>query len=149
MRSVRRRSAFTLIELLVVIAIIAVLIALLVPAVQKVREAASRAQCENNLKQLGIGLHNFHDVFKGFPAAHQSIPNYPGSPSNPPTLSWTPFVLPFIEQGPLYACYRLDRAWDDPATNDNGPNQFQIPLFICPSAPGGRTGANSRGILDY
>jgi prepilin-type N-terminal cleavage/methylation domain-containing protein/prepilin-type processing-associated H-X9-DG protein len=144
-----RRGAFTLIELLVVIAIIAILIALLVPAVQKVRESANRTQCQNNMKQLGVALHGFHDAYKGLPAANQSIPNYPGSPSNPPTLSWTPFILPFIEQGALYNRYRSDRAWNDPNTNDNGPNQVQIPLFICPSAPSERVGANNRGILDY
>jgi prepilin-type N-terminal cleavage/methylation domain-containing protein/prepilin-type processing-associated H-X9-DG protein len=144
-----RRPAFTLIELLVVIAIIAILIALLVPAVQKVREAASRAQCANNLKQIGLGLHNHHDTYHGFPAAQLSIPMYAGSPANPPILSWTPFVLPFIEQGPLYQRYRLDRDWADPKNNDNGPNQFQIPVFSCPSAPLDRVGANKRGILDY
>jgi prepilin-type N-terminal cleavage/methylation domain-containing protein/prepilin-type processing-associated H-X9-DG protein len=145
----RERTAFTLIELLVVMAIIAILIALLLPAVQKVREAAARAQCENNMKQLGLGLHNYHDTSRGFPAAQLSIPMYAGSPSNPPTLSWTPFILPFIEQGPIYQRYRVDRAWDDASTNDAGPNQFQIPVFICPSAPGPRVGANNRGILDY
>ena len=144
-----RRSAFTLIELIVVIAIIAILIALLVPAVQKVREAASRAQCENNLKQLGLALHGYHDANHGFPAAQLSIPMYAGSPSNPPTLSWTPFVLPFIEQGGLFSRYRIDRDWADPNNNDNGPNQIQIPIFQCPSAPSNRVGANRRGIIDY
>src|SRR5437870_6348487 len=89
-----RRSAFTLIELLVVIAIIAILIALLVPAVQKVREAAARAQCANNLKQLAVGLHNYHDVRKSFPACPPSNGN--------PSLGWTTFVLPYIEQEPLF-----------------------------------------------
>jgi prepilin-type N-terminal cleavage/methylation domain-containing protein len=144
-----RRPAFTLIELLVVIAIIAVLIALLVPAVQKVRESANRAQCQNNLKQLGVALHNYHDANHGLPAAQLTIPMYAGSPSNPPTLSWTPFVMPFIEQTGIYQHYRFDRDWADPTTNDNGPNQFQIPIFLCPSAPPNRVGANRRGIIDY
>jgi prepilin-type N-terminal cleavage/methylation domain-containing protein len=141
----RPHPGFTLIELLVVIAIIAILIGLLVPAVQKVREAAARMQCTNNLKQLGLGLHNYHDANGGFPPAKQENP--PGSTTR--VHSWTPLVLPYIEQDNLYRKYRFDVRWDDAATNDAGVNQAQLKVFICPSAPSNRVGSNKRGIIDY
>jgi prepilin-type N-terminal cleavage/methylation domain-containing protein/prepilin-type processing-associated H-X9-DG protein len=104
-----QREGFTLIELLVVIAIIAVLIGLLVPAVQKVREAAARAQCTNNVKQIALALHNYHDVNNHFPPAvvmpYAQAGNDPltGGAANPFGPNWAIFLLPFIEQHDLYA----------------------------------------------
>src|SRR5437763_188116 len=107
-----QRAAFTLIELLVVIAIIAVLIGLLLPAVQKVREAANRLKCENNLKQLALGMHNYHDVNLKFPKdAYGGIDNLGVGP--PKWQPWENFsanykLLPFIEQQNLYNQFRFD-----------------------------------------
>src|SRR4051812_30601402 len=100
----QRRAGFTLIELLVVIAIIAVLIALLVPAVQKVREAAARAHCQNNIKQAALACHSYHDQFKSLPEAvrmNSSI-TATGQPGQNFGPNWMVLILPFVEQGPLY-----------------------------------------------
>src|SRR5438034_1454755 len=92
------RRAFTLIDLLVVIAIIAILIALLVRAVQKVREAAARTQCINNLKQIGLALHAYHDVIKKFPAGQGD-----GGTSSVAKANWRIRILPYLDQAPLYS----------------------------------------------
>jgi prepilin-type processing-associated H-X9-DG protein len=143
------------VELLVVIAIIGVLVALLLPAVQAAREAARRMQCTNNLKQLGLALHNFHDTHKIFPPSMDELGNSPAASPNASVWksSWVPHVLPYIEQQALFQIYRFDRDWQDKATNDaaGGPIKQQIKGFLCPSAPGRNTRpANSqRGAIDY
>jgi len=105
-RNCRGKPGFTLIELLVVIAIIAILIALLVPAVQKVREAAARTQCINNLKQLALGVHGYHDVNKFFPynGSRNFAPNTQDTCCGPTNMnwSWIARILPYIDQGPLF-----------------------------------------------
>lgn len=132
-----RRSGFTLIELLVVIAIIAVLIALLLPAVQSAREAARRAQCVNNMKQLGLAMHNYHDVVGSFPTSFwrntaNANPNDPlGNGTN--RHSWFAMILPYIEQTNLYNSINFSVSVNGPI-NDTG-TMTPVNAFMCPSDP--------------
>ena len=118
------RRAFTLIELLVVIAIIAILIALLVPAVQKVREAAARMTCSNNLKQMTLGLHNMHSVRGSFPEA--------GVKSN--ELGFHVYLLPFIEQEGLYKLFNLNTAGAYTINGRREHGQVKVAVYHCPSS---------------
>src|SRR3954469_15351183 len=133
------RKGFTLVELLVVIAIIGVLVALLLPAVQAAREAARRTQCTNNIRQLGLSVHNFHDVNLVFPASQDQWINSKGVTIG---CSWHTRILPFIEQQAVYQQYNFDAAWDDTATNakpTTGIICTKIKGFLCPTAPAENT----------
>jgi len=162
---IRTRRAFTLIELLVVIAIIAILIALLLPAVQQAREAARRTQCKNNLKQLGVALHNYHDVYNMFCFMRGGTdgPDAEGNNlNNRNCISGFVMLLPFMEQGPLWTDIQKGRDRDATGTvpaggwRPGGPNPWnsefdpwraQLPNLQCPSdvklLGGGNIGRNN------
>src|ERR1700722_364090 len=133
-RIARGRLAFTLIELLVVISIIGVLVGLLLPAVQKVREAAARAKCSNNLKQIGLALHNYEGAIGRYPAGYVDGNTNPDStPDNDvgPGWGWAAYLLPFIEQNNVYLQINFS------VTVGTGSNvqisQQSIPIYQCPS----------------
>jgi prepilin-type N-terminal cleavage/methylation domain-containing protein len=145
---VRKRSllakatGFTLIELLVVIAIIAVLVAMLLPAVQQAREAARRSQCKNNLKQLGLALHVYHDAFNQFPQAAvwgYYVPGTSPSTAVPRNFSWVAMILPYIDQGPLYNAINFSLPFYDLSKKtqvDGNGNQLtskRLSVLMCPS----------------
>ncbi len=141
-----RRDAFTLIELLVVIAIIAILIALLLPAVQQAREAARRTQCRNNLKQIGLAMHNYHDNFNQFPQNYDASRNPDVNGRNRTSISWITASLPYFDQAPLYNTLDFNNTLEAGGTNerntlDNAAARVarvtKLTGIMCPSNPQG------------
>jgi prepilin-type N-terminal cleavage/methylation domain-containing protein len=153
----KSRQAFTLIELLVVIAIIAILIALLLPAVQQAREAARRSQCKNNLKQLGLAMHNYHDVTGLLPIASMTARNTScntGTNNGQSGYVWLRYIMPYIDQANLYNSWNEDKYYQDNTTQTNGMTNVQImrttiPGLLCPSDPPFRAWGPLGGILNY
>jgi prepilin-type N-terminal cleavage/methylation domain-containing protein/prepilin-type processing-associated H-X9-DG protein len=150
-RNRRQGAGFTLIELLVVIAIIAVLISLLLPAVQSAREAARRAQCTNNLKQLGLALHNYADGNLAFPPAGQSS-NYTPLPTNPPVNQYVdgaysvfPRILAFMEGGTTFNALNFSLDYNDLSGANYTAASQVISIFLCPSSPNASAGHDAIG----
>lgn len=147
MRTSKRNRGFTLIELLVVIAIIAILVSLLLPAVQQAREAARRTQCKNNLKQLGLALHNYHDVYNRF-CSRQTGSGTTQSGQMRGRMSGFTALLPFLEQKNLYETMVNEQTapWANRASNNS-----KLSGFMCPSDAGDRqpAGGGPRGLLSY
>lgn len=134
MSSSPKRQAFTLIELLVVIAIIAILVALLLPAVQQAREAARRSSCKNNLKQLALAIHNYHDVHGVIPPGYYAGVNQTGTAWNYRRICWMQSTLPYLEQSALYDSVMNDReaqvnSWQ------YADAEVKVPSLSCPSDP--------------
>src|SRR5262245_35736717 len=121
-RGVRSRLGFSLIELLVVISIIVILIAILIPAVMKVREAAARSTCGNNLKQIGLALHMYHDARQNFPPGQTT--KYPRGSTTPVFHGWAIYLLPHLGQGPLAAQY----VWSKNDTSTNNQPVRKVPI---------------------
>jgi prepilin-type N-terminal cleavage/methylation domain-containing protein len=126
MRKDRTRPAFTLVELLVVLAIIGILMALLLPAVQHVRESARRLQCQNNLKQIGLAMQTYHDRYKVFPSGW----------IGPTGMTWGAYILPDLEQTPLYDALRVNEFGDVMPPDAGTEYDILLPIYVCPTDSG-------------
>lgn len=140
-----KRTAMTLIELLVVVAIVGILIGLLIPAVQSVREAARRTHCGNNLRQIGLAIHSYHNTHKRFPVGcTQWRPTPSGTQRQ---LAWSAWILPDLEQETIHSKIDFELAFDDPANASAAATV--IPVYICPSSSRGTELPEGRGPIDY
>lgn len=140
----RPRPGFTIVELLVVMAIITILLGLLLPAVQAVREASRRMQCQNNLKQIGIALHNYHAAFRKLPPGGIEVrPQVRGGKQ----LAWSAFVLPFLEESAIYSRVDFSYAFDHPV--NEAAAITPIETYLCPSTPRLTPLTKGRGATDY
>ena len=128
-----RRRGFTLIELLVVIGIIAILVSLLLPAAQAAREAARRTQCRNNLKQITLGLHNYHLNYGVFPPGWIGVSSGEADMSGPNSFAWGTLLLPFVDQSPVWLTIDFDQSMS--ASGNLRIRQTALPCFLCASDP--------------
>jgi prepilin-type N-terminal cleavage/methylation domain-containing protein len=152
MNKIRARFAFTLVELLVVIAIIGILVALLLPAINAARESARRNSCRNNMKQIGLAFHAYHEAKKRFPPAAVDFDPTKPKPTNPPpppNSSCHTFLLPFLEESAAFKLYRFDRDWNHP-TNE-AARKTLVPVYICPTVSEGatRSARLTAAVADY
>jgi prepilin-type N-terminal cleavage/methylation domain-containing protein len=138
------RRGFTIVELLVVIAIIGMLIGLLLPAVQAVREAARRMQCQNNLHQIGIAMHNYHAAFRKLPPG--GIEVRPET-SRGKQIAWSAMVLPFLEQSAVYSKIDFNFAFDHPVNREAAATPIEA--YLCPSTPRVELLKRGMGATDY
>jgi len=139
------RGGFTLIELLVVVTVIGALTALMLPAIQSARQAARKASCSNHLRQIGLGLHSHHDGYNHFPPGGIELRTF-ASPQGR-QLAWSAYLLPFIEQQPLYDRIDFKKAFDSP---ENAEAAAEIvPTYLCPSVARFSYRVDGRGACDY
>ncbi|NND98212.1 MAG: DUF1559 domain-containing protein [Pirellulaceae bacterium] len=141
---VSQRGGFTLVELLVVIAIIGILVGLMLPAVQAVREAARRMQCQNHLKQIGLAMQNYHSAYRKFPPGGIQVrPEV----ADGKQFAWSAMVLPFLEQSATYDRINFDYPFDDPINSDVAAKV--IPTYLCPTTPRMVPLHYGRAAIDY
>ena len=140
-----RRRAFSLIELLVVLAIVGILIGLLLPAIQKVREAARRTQCQNNLRRIAIALHAYHNSWETFPPGGIEWRPY-GNTTNR-QLAWSAFILPYLDEENLYRALDLTTPFDSP--ENASAAAAVLAVYLCPSKPRPEYRFDGRGVIDY